>query len=76
MMRQGMTYGLKDARAVIADAGRRQHAQTACQHGGLIRQNVSKDVASHDGVKDLGISEKLHSSIVNVPAALQGLQGA
>ena len=49
------TYWLKDAGAADADAGRGQHAQAASQHGGLIRQDVPKDVASHNSVKNLGI---------------------
>ena len=58
----------KDTRAIVACAGGRQHAQAACQHGGCVRQDISKDIPGHNGVKESWIPDNLHSRIVHIPA--------
>ena len=64
-----MAHWLVNAWAVIADAGRRQHAQAARQHGRLVRQDVAEDVARHDRIEGLRVADHLHGRIVDVPVA-------
>ena len=64
-----LPYRFKDARPIVTDACRWQHSQAACQHTGFVWQNISKEIGCHYGIKVLRISQELHCSIVNVPAA-------
>src|SRR5262249_58143688 len=58
-------HRLKDAYRPT-DTGRRQHANRASQHRGLITQNVTKQIARDDHVKLPWGSHQLHRTVVNI----------
>ena len=52
--------------AVFVQRGRGQHADTAREHGGLVAQNVAKDVARGNHVKLFGRAHQLHGGVVHI----------
>ncbi len=58
-------HGLIEARlARIGQGGRRQKADRAGQHRGLVRQDVAEQVVGDDHVELLGVLHQLHGGVV------------
>mmetsp|Transcript_635 Transcript_635/g.1345 ORF Transcript_635/g.1345 Transcript_635/m.1345 type:complete len:399 (-) Transcript_635:85-1281(-) len=69
-IRRGPVARLEHARpGPVPDRRRRQHAERAHQHGGLVGEDVAEDVARHDNVELLGVADELHGGVVHVHVA-------
>ena len=50
---------------LAAEAGRRQHADGAGEHGGLVAQDVAEHVGGDDDVELPGVADELHGAVVH-----------
>mmetsp|Transcript_37851 Transcript_37851/g.45717 ORF Transcript_37851/g.45717 Transcript_37851/m.45717 type:complete len:220 (-) Transcript_37851:438-1097(-) len=57
---------LKDTRSTFPNRCRRQHPQTSHQHTGLVTQNISKNIPTNNSIELLGITNKLHGTIIYI----------